>query len=159
MPDPPRRRRRIRRHPPSARDTPAPKFLSRRRVRVPAPRRPPAVARSIRPAPPRRTRIANTVRTVAGGDSLLYPAAVRALATGRGNPTARAQLARAALTDREEAVLLLMARGLSNREIAHQLHIGSETVKTHVSGVLTKLGARDRTQAVILAYESGFLER
>ncbi|WP_328602544.1 response regulator transcription factor [Nocardia terrae] len=99
------------------------------------------------------------MRTVAGGDSLLYPAAVRALATGRGNPTARAQLARAALTDREEAVLLLMARGLSNREIAHQLHIGSETVKTHVSGVLTKLGARDRTQAVILAYESGFLER
>ncbi|MGW5107208.1 response regulator [Nocardia sp. NPDC004123] len=107
----------------------------------------------------RPAEIANAVRTVATGDSLLYPAAVRALAHGRGNPRAREQLDRAGLTDREETVLLLMTRGLSNREIADQLHIGAETVKTHVSGILTKLDARDRTQAVILAYESGFVER
>lgn len=107
----------------------------------------------------RPAEIANAVRTVAAGDSLLYPAAVRALAAGRGNPREREQLLRAALTDREEAVLLLMTRGLSNKEIAERLHIGPETVKTHVSGILTKLRVRDRTQAVILAYESGFVDR
>ncbi|MFJ4652551.1 response regulator [Nocardia sp. NPDC088792] len=107
----------------------------------------------------RPAEIANAVRTVAAGDSLLYPAAVRALATGRGNPRARATLERAGLTEREETVLLLMTRGLSNTEIADQLFIGAQTVKTHVSGVLAKLGTRDRTQAVILAYESGFVDR
>ncbi|MGW4244580.1 response regulator transcription factor [Nocardia sp. NPDC004722] len=107
----------------------------------------------------RPAEIANAVRTVAVGESLLYPAAVRALATGRGNPHAREQLTRAALTEREETVLLLIARGLSNNEIADHLHLGSETVKTHVSAILAKLGARDRTQAVILAYESGFIDR
>lgn len=107
----------------------------------------------------RPAEIANAVRTVAAGDSLLYPAAVRALATGRGNPRAREILARAGLTEREETVLLLMTRGLSNTEIAEQLFIGAQTVKTHVSGVLAKLGTRDRTQAVILAYESGFVDR
>ncbi|RMI31197.1 response regulator [Nocardia stercoris] len=107
----------------------------------------------------RPVEIANAVRTVAAGDSLLYPAAVRSLAAGRGNHRARERLVRAALTDREETVLLLMTRGLSNREIAGELRIGPETVKTHVSGILTKLGTRDRTQAVILAYESGFIDR
>lgn len=67
-------------------------------------------------------------------------------------------MSRAALTERERHVLRLVARGLSNSEIADQLFLGVQTVKTHVSAVLSKLGARDRTQAVIVAYESGFVE-
>ncbi|MFD7167796.1 response regulator [Streptomyces violascens] len=105
----------------------------------------------------RPAEIVNAVRLVAEGDSLLFPAAVRALAAEYGNGAARTALAEAALTDREAAVLRLMARGLSNAEIATKLIVGSETVKTHVSAVLAKLGARDRTQAVIAAYESGFV--
>ncbi|MFJ5548842.1 response regulator [Streptomyces sp. NPDC093225] len=105
----------------------------------------------------RPAEIVHAVRLVAEGESLLFPAAVRALAAEYGNGAARAALRAAALTDREEAVLRLMARGLSNAEIAAQLYVGAETVKSHVSAVLTKLGARDRTQAVIAAYESGFV--
>uniref|UniRef100_A0AAU2VEI8 Response regulator transcription factor n=1 Tax=Streptomyces sp. NBC_00003 TaxID=2903608 RepID=A0AAU2VEI8_9ACTN len=105
----------------------------------------------------RPAEIVNAVRLVAEGDSLLFPAAVRALAAEYGNGAARTALAEAALTDREAAVLRLMARGLSNAEIAAKLIVGAETVKTHVSAVLAKLGARDRTQAVIAAYESGFV--
>lgn len=105
----------------------------------------------------RPTEIANAVRTVAQGDSVLYPAAVRSLAAGRRNDSARAILERADLTQREVAVLRLMTKGLSNAEIAADLYVGSETVKTHVSSILAKFGARDRTQAVIVAYESGFV--
>ncbi|WKX73899.1 response regulator transcription factor [Streptomyces sp. XD-27] len=105
----------------------------------------------------RPAEIVHAVRLVAEGDSLLFPAAVRELAAGRGNEAARAAMARAALTDREAEVLRLMARGMSNAEIATALLLGTETVKTHVSAVLAKLGARDRTQAVIAAYESGFV--
>ncbi|MFF3975204.1 response regulator [Streptomyces sp. NPDC001828] len=105
----------------------------------------------------RPAEIVNAVRLVAEGDSLLFPAAVRALASEYGNGAARTALAEVALTEREAAVLRLMARGLSNAEIAGQLIVGTETVKTHVSAVLAKLGARDRTQAVIAAYESGFV--
>ncbi|MBT2529706.1 response regulator transcription factor [Streptomyces sp. ISL-99] len=105
----------------------------------------------------RPSEIVNAVRLIAEGESLLFPAAVRALAAEYGSNKARADLDRAALTEREEAVLRLMARGLSNAEIAEQLIVGTETVKSHVSAVLAKLGARDRTQAVIAAYESGFV--
>ncbi|NKY37243.1 response regulator transcription factor [Nocardia speluncae] len=105
----------------------------------------------------RPVEIANAVRTVAQGDSVLYPAAVRLLAAGRRSDSARAILDRADLTQREVAVLRLMTKGLSNAEIAADLYVGSETVKTHVSSILAKFGARDRTQAVIVAYESGFV--
>ncbi|MFF3966520.1 response regulator [Streptomyces griseorubiginosus] len=109
----------------------------------------------------RPAEIVHAVRLVAEGESLLFPASVRQLAArygeGEGNLAARAAMERARLTDREAEVLRLMARGLSNAEIAERLVVGTETVKSHVSGVLAKLGARDRTQAVIAAYESGFV--
>ncbi|MFI6060106.1 response regulator [Streptomyces sp. NPDC051286] len=105
----------------------------------------------------RPSEIVHAVRLVAEGESLLFPAAVRQLAAEYGTSRAKAAMKRAALTEREEAVLRLMARGLSNAEIAAKLVVGVETVKTHVSAVLAKLGARDRTQAVIAAYESGFV--
>jgi DNA-binding NarL/FixJ family response regulator len=98
---------------------------------------------------------------VAEGESLPFPASVRKLVARYGdeggNRAARAAMERAQLTEREAEVLRLMARGLSNAEIAARLVVGTETVKSHVSAVLAKLGARDRTQAVIAAYESGFV--
>ncbi|CAL9376170.1 response regulator transcription factor [Streptomyces sp. enrichment culture] len=113
----------------------------------------------------RPAEIVHAVRLVAEGESLLFPASVRQLAAeygdggagGGGNSEARAALERARLTEREAEVLRLMTRGLSNAEIAARLTVGTETVKSHVSAVLAKLGARDRTQAVIVAYESGFV--
>ena len=106
--------------------------------------------------------IVGAIRVVAEGDSLLFPAAIRALA-GRfgggatGGRAGGAPLADAGLTQREADVLRLMARGRSNTEIAGELFVGVQTVKTHVGNILTKLAARDRTQAVIAAYESGFV--
>ncbi|WP_086560011.1 response regulator transcription factor [Streptomyces africanus] len=109
----------------------------------------------------RPAEIVHAVRLIAEGESLLFPASVRQLAAeygeGGGNRAARAAMERARLTEREGEVLRLMARGLSNAEIAARLVVGTETVKSHVSAVLAKLGARDRTQAVIAAYESGFV--
>ncbi|MFG2992596.1 response regulator [Streptomyces sp. NPDC048257] len=98
------------------------------------------------------------VRLVARGDSLLFPAAVRSLAaahTAGARPTGAPWVAR--LTDREADVLRLMATGLSNHEMSERLGVGPQTVKTHVAAVLTKTGSRDRTQAVIAAYEGGFI--
>jgi DNA-binding NarL/FixJ family response regulator len=101
----------------------------------------------------------HAIRTVARGDSLLFPSAIRDLALSRAsartaNAGLRTRLAR--LTDREREVLRLITCGLSNTEIADRTGLGPETVKTHVARVLGKLGVRDRTQAVIAAYESGF---
>jgi DNA-binding NarL/FixJ family response regulator len=99
--------------------------------------------------------IVDAVRVVARGDSLLFPAAVRRLAAAYG-PAAQ-RLPGVRLTEREGEVLRLMADGRSNAEIAADLVLGLETVKTHVGNVLTKLGVRDRTQAVVVAYRSGFI--
>ncbi|MEV0586970.1 response regulator transcription factor [Nonomuraea sp. NPDC050310] len=104
----------------------------------------------------KRTRpddLLQAIRLVAAGESLLFPAAIRRLAAGR----TRSATPLERLTEREGEVLRLMTRGLSNGEIAAELVVGPETVKTHVGNVLAKLGARDRTQAVIAAYESGFV--
>ena len=101
--------------------------------------------------------LVQAVRLVARGESLLFPAAVRALAT-RHSPTHRpGPTPGRRLTEREAQVLRLVAEGLTNAEIANQLAVGAQTVKTHVAAVLAKLGARDRTQAVIMAYEHGFV--
>ncbi|GAA2277632.1 response regulator transcription factor [Streptomyces atrovirens] len=101
--------------------------------------------------------LVGAVRLVARSDTLLFPAAVRALAAehARACPAPPAWVAR--LTGRESEVLRLMAAGLTNAEIARRMGVGAATVKTHVASVLAKTGARDRTQAVIAAYESGFL--
>ncbi|MFB7862133.1 MULTISPECIES: response regulator [unclassified Streptomyces] len=102
--------------------------------------------------------LVSAVRLVATSDSLLYPAAVRGLAAEharRNPPVAPAWAAR--LTEREAEVLRQMAKGLTNAEIAGGMGVGPATVKTHVAAVLAKTGARDRTQAVIAAYESGFI--
>jgi DNA-binding NarL/FixJ family response regulator len=103
----------------------------------------------------RPQQIVDAVRVVARGDSLLFPAAVRRLAAAYGPRTAR--LPGVQLTERETEVLRLIADGLSNAEIAARLVLGLETVKTHVGNILTKLGVRDRTQAVVVAYRSGFI--
>ncbi|MFJ1764657.1 response regulator [Amycolatopsis sp. NPDC088138] len=101
--------------------------------------------------------IVAAIRTVVTGESLLFPAAIRRLAAQHSPSPAGDGLARAGLTEREREVLRLMATGLSNVEIAGELYLGIQTVKTHVGNVLAKLGARDRTQAVVRAYDSGFV--
>ncbi|GAA1287120.1 DNA-binding response regulator [Planotetraspora silvatica] len=110
----------------------------------------------------RRDELAHAVRTVASGEALLAPAATRRLledlvrrpAHGVA-PLLAARLG--ALTERERETLKLVARGLSNAEIAAALVVTEHTVKTHVSRMLTKLDLRDRVQAVVLAYESGLV--
>ncbi len=103
--------------------------------------------------------VIRAIRLLAAGDSLLFPAAIRELAARHSPAEAapRGGLDAAGLTDREAEVLRLIAEGLTNAEIAARLVVSAETVKTHVAHVLTKLGARDRTQAVIRAYQSGFI--
>ncbi|MFG2559661.1 response regulator [Streptomyces sp. NPDC048496] len=102
--------------------------------------------------------LVQAVRLIARSDSLLFPSAVRELAAEHGRRQASAAppwVAR--LTEREADVLRLMAAGLTNAEIAERLRVGPATAKTHVAAVLAKTGTRDRTQAVIAAYESGFI--
>jgi DNA-binding NarL/FixJ family response regulator len=102
----------------------------------------------------------DAVRVIAAGEALLDPAVTRRLigefARLRPRLPARPELL-AELTPRETEVLRLVAEGLSNDEIAERLVVSKETVKTHVSHVLGKLGLRDRSQAVIVAYESGLV--
>ncbi|MBT2488755.1 response regulator transcription factor [Streptomyces sp. ISL-96] len=102
--------------------------------------------------------LVQAVRMVARSDSLLFPSAVRALAAehAKRQPAPPPPWA-ARLTEREAEVLRLMATGLTNAEIADRLRVGAATAKSHVAAVLAKTGARDRTQAVIAAYESGFI--
>jgi DNA-binding NarL/FixJ family response regulator len=109
-------------------------------------------------------RLFDAVRVIAAGEALLAPAVTRRLisefALMRPRPDVSAVpqgAALAALTPRETQVLRLVAEGLSNPEIAARLVVTEETVKTHVSRVLSKLGLRDRTQAVVTAYESGLV--
>jgi DNA-binding NarL/FixJ family response regulator len=101
------------------------------------------------------------IRTVAGGEALLAPSVTRRLIAHFADsprPTTPGRLhGQDELTDREREVLMLVARGLSNAEVAATLHVTLPTAKTHVSRILTKLGARDRTQLVILAYEAGIV--
>ncbi|HSR86883.1 MAG TPA: response regulator transcription factor [Streptosporangiaceae bacterium] len=106
-------------------------------------------------------RLFDAVRVVAAGEALLAPAVTRRLirefARIRPRAPAAARPALATLTPRETEVLRLVAEGLSNQQIADRLVVTEETIKTHVSRVLHKLGLRDRTQAVIAAYESGLV--
>jgi DNA-binding NarL/FixJ family response regulator len=108
----------------------------------------------------RAAQLVDAVRTVAGGDALLAPRLVRRLiesyVSTRSRP-ARVPSGLDGLTAREEDVVLLIARGLSNAEIAAELVLSEATVKTHVNRILTKLGLRDRVQVVVLAYESGLV--
>lgn len=105
-----------------------------------------------------RSHLVHAVRSVAAGDALLDPVLTRRLVEDfvqRPPATAgRSPLLRG-LTEREVEVLGWVARGLSNREVAAELVLGETTVKTHVGNLLAKLGARDRVQLVVLAYESG----
>ena len=100
------------------------------------------------------------IRIVAAGDALLAPSVTRKLIREFARqPPASPRPPLGMLTDREQDVLALVARGLSNAEIATELFITLATVKTHVSRLLTKLAARDRAQLIVIAYESGFAAR
>ena len=102
--------------------------------------------------------ILQAIRMVVQGDILLFPAAIRSLAAARVQSAPAGADWHGRLTEREAEVLRLMSSGLSNAEIADALVVSPQTVKTHVGNLLAKLGARDRTQAVIFAYESGFIQ-
>jgi len=103
----------------------------------------------------------SAIRIVVAGDAVVAPSATRRLVERFLDTTGEPDRARAqslsALTDREREVLGLLARGLSNAEIAAELFLSEGTVKTHVSRVLGKLSLRDRVQAVVLAYETGLV--
>ena len=111
----------------------------------------------IKNAPPEA--LLQAVRVVADGDALLAPSVTRRIieqfARPRANPELGARLE--SLTHRELEVLKLLARGKSNAELAAELFVTEGTIKTHVSSLLSKLGLRDRVQAVVLAYESGLV--
>ncbi len=104
--------------------------------------------------------LAQAVRIVADGESLVFPQLLRRLVerhTGVIDPRDRRALLLADLTDREAEILRMVARGQSNQEVADELVVAVHTVKTHVARILAKLEVRDRTQAVIFAYETGFV--
>ena len=104
--------------------------------------------------------LVHAVRVVAAGDALLAPSVTRKVIEGFiRRPASRSnEVELQRLTERETEILQLLATGKSNSELAAHLFVGEGTIKTHVSSVLTKLGLRDRMQAVIFAYESGLIE-
>lgn len=110
----------------------------------------------LKDAPP--DQLVNAVRVAAGGDALLAPSVTRRLVEEFARRTPRAELPLADLTPRELEVLKLIARALSNAEIADRLVVSEGTVKTHVARILDKLDCRDRVQAVVAAYESGLIQ-
>ena len=100
----------------------------------------------------------DAIRVIAAGNALLAPSVTRTLIAefaGRAAPLLKNANALGMITPREREVLLLVSRGRSNGEIAEELHMSGATAKTHVSRLLSKLGARDRAQLVVIAYESG----
>jgi DNA-binding NarL/FixJ family response regulator len=106
-------------------------------------------------------RLLDAIRTVASGDALLAPTVTKRLIenfVARVEPALVSPDALDSLTDREREVLREVARGFSNAEIAERLHVSSATAKTHVSRLLMKLAARDRTQLVVIAYETGLAQ-
>jgi DNA-binding NarL/FixJ family response regulator len=108
----------------------------------------------------RRDELVNAVRVIAAGEALLAPSVTRRLIADlsrRGHAVPQLANRLDDLTDRERDALRQLARGLSNAEIAAELYVSEHTVKTHVSNLLTKLGLRDRAQAVVFAYESGLV--
>jgi DNA-binding NarL/FixJ family response regulator len=113
----------------------------------------------LKTAPPRQ--LADAVRTVAAGDALLAPSVTRRLVeqfVRRPPPGTRVPPQLEELTERELDVLKLLARAMSNAEIAAELVVSEATVKSHVNRILTKLSLRDRAQAIVLAYEAGLVE-
>jgi len=113
----------------------------------------------LKDTPPRQ--LAEAVRTIAAGESLLAPAVTKRLieryvSRPPGDTARRERFAE--LTERELEVLQLITRGLSNAEIGARLFLSEATVKTHVTRILSKLGVRDRVQAVVLAYETGLVQ-
>jgi DNA-binding NarL/FixJ family response regulator len=105
------------------------------------------------------TQLVDAIRVVAAGDALLAPAITRRMiAEFARRPLPQDEPALDQLTTREREVLTLIARGRSNAEISEELYISDATVKTHVKRVLSKLGLRDRVQAVVLAYETGLIQ-
>jgi DNA-binding NarL/FixJ family response regulator len=102
------------------------------------------------------------IRVIAGGDALLAPSVTRRLIADFAGRESRPAVSAAildALTGREREVFGLVAKGMSNQELADALHMSAATAKTHVSRVLMKLDARDRAQLVVIAYETGFITR
>ncbi|MCU1639747.1 MAG: response regulator transcription factor [Nocardia sp.] len=101
--------------------------------------------------------LVRAIRVVAGGDALLSPSVTRRLVAEFASHAKPAPATLTELTDREREVMALVAEGLTNAEIAERLFMSPATARTHVSRILLKLGARDRTQLVVLAYESGLV--
>jgi DNA-binding NarL/FixJ family response regulator len=109
-----------------------------------------------------RSALVHGIRTVAAGEALLAPAITRRLIerfVSQPPPADTPPPELAELTERERDVLLRLARGRANAEIARELFVSEATVKTHVAHVLRKLGLRDRVQAVVYAYEAGLVQR
>ncbi len=113
----------------------------------------------LKDAPPED--LLHAIRTVHAGDAVIAPSSTRRLFDRLADTLAEPHASDAfdELTEREREVLVLMARGLSNQEICAELYLAEPTVKTHVGRVLAKLGARDRVQAVVIAFEVGLVAR